>query len=375
MKVKEVEFPADLEKLGLFINENDQLRQIDKPDEGFEYYVHGKTNGYVYERKRTAPLREKERMNERRREAVDECIREIVMDRLEERGLRRLALPLGATTEEPHLNILVSDNLEKCKKLLILTPDSYGSNVGIWGIRQIQQESINYGSMINTVDFALKNGYAVIILNPAENVWDPETKRAMNHLSWKAKDKKTPTLDLLKNTIPCNETPEEHVEYVFNKILKDTVPKGAKIDVIACGFTAYVITKFLNDNWGSWSDRVFAMAFSESSHAIGNVTCEKFRQFLMHRVRNYVVHGELKGEYLLDPRFGCATFSSGTMYPQAIIPECHDLFTEYLKNAHADPENCNPDVPIIMGDAPDMDDWVEQMEKREAMGKNGTWDD
>jgi hypothetical protein len=152
--------------------------------------------------------------------------------------------------------------------------------------------------MINTVDFAFKNGYAIVILSPAETVWDPETRRAMNHLSWKAKDKKTATLDRIKNTIPCNETPEEHVEYVFNRILKDRVPKDVEIDVIACGFTAYAITNFLNENCGycpqmkrdtvlivsigdEWSDRMFAMAFSESSHAIGGITCEELRKFFM----------------------------------------------------------------------------------------------
>lgn len=55
----------------LFINDQDQLRQIENPEERFEYYVHGKSNGYVYEKKQAAPSREKERMNERRREAVD----------------------------------------------------------------------------------------------------------------------------------------------------------------------------------------------------------------------------------------------------------------------------------------------------------------
>lgn len=55
----------------LFINDRDQLRQIENPEEAFEYYIHGKSNGYVYEKKLAAPSREKERMNERRREAVD----------------------------------------------------------------------------------------------------------------------------------------------------------------------------------------------------------------------------------------------------------------------------------------------------------------
>src|SRR5437762_2259219 len=77
---EEVDFPIDLTKLGyvkpfslrtspepfllannsntslysLFINDKDQLRQIEKPDTGFEYHIH-----------------KNERVNERRREAVD----------------------------------------------------------------------------------------------------------------------------------------------------------------------------------------------------------------------------------------------------------------------------------------------------------------
>lgn len=48
----------------LFINNTDSIRQIEKPDESFEYYVYGKSgklDGHTV----------KERMNERRREAVD----------------------------------------------------------------------------------------------------------------------------------------------------------------------------------------------------------------------------------------------------------------------------------------------------------------
>ena len=73
-KAEEVVFPADLQKLGqvikcptslfrqaadcgngrLFINDDDQLRQIAHPDDKFHYFVH-----------------KVERVNERRREAVD----------------------------------------------------------------------------------------------------------------------------------------------------------------------------------------------------------------------------------------------------------------------------------------------------------------
>lgn len=149
----------------LFINDQDQLRQIDNPEGKFEYYAHGKSNGYVYDKKQTAPSREKERMNERRREAVDgelqqflnpvlkrilemlirdtECLRRIVIQRLEGMGMEKIRLPLGAAPDEPHVPILISENLEKSKRVLILSPDPSGGNLGIWGIRQMQDDTIN----------------------------------------------------------------------------------------------------------------------------------------------------------------------------------------------------------------------------------------
>lgn len=54
-----------------------------------------------------------------------------------------MLLPLGAAPDEPHVPILVSEDLSKCKKVLILSPDPSGGNLAIWGIRQMQDDTIN----------------------------------------------------------------------------------------------------------------------------------------------------------------------------------------------------------------------------------------
>jgi hypothetical protein len=36
---KDASFPADLGKLGYYLNEKDQVRKIVKPDEHFQYYL------------------------------------------------------------------------------------------------------------------------------------------------------------------------------------------------------------------------------------------------------------------------------------------------------------------------------------------------
>ena len=59
-----------IRSISFFINEEDQLRQIEKPDEGFDYFAHGRHHGYMYAANGGHGV-PRERLNERRREAVD----------------------------------------------------------------------------------------------------------------------------------------------------------------------------------------------------------------------------------------------------------------------------------------------------------------
>ncbi|CAZ80589.1 unnamed protein product [Tuber melanosporum] len=356
----EIEFPHDLKELGLFINEKDQLRQIEKPNEGFDYFAHGRHHGYMYAANGGHGV-SRERLNERRREAVDACLRSIVITRLEGLGLTKLLLPLGASAEEPHVPIMVSQNLQTCDKVLVFSPDSNSGALGIWCMRSIEEGALNDGSMIDAVKRALESGYGVVIMNAGQLLWDYTTKSPMGFGTWRAtKDKKTP-INAFKNTAPSNRDPEEHVSYVFKHILDKVVPSHAEIDIMACGMAAYYIVMFLNNNWDNWKCRVFALVMAESTHCLSNITNIELQQFLMQRARNYIVHSKPRESVILDPRFGCATFSSSAKWPSAIVPSCLDLFMGYLNKAHADPENCNPDVPVIVGDVPDHDEWMNAM--------------
>ncbi|CUS15431.1 unnamed protein product [Tuber aestivum] len=383
----DIEFPHDLKELGFFINEKDQLRQIENPDEGFDYFAHGRHHGYMYAANGGHGV-PRERLNERRREAVDACLRGIVITRLEGLGLTKLLLPFGASVEEPHVPIMVSQNLQTCSKVLVLSPDSNSGGLGIWCMRSIEEGALNGGSMIDAVKHALEFGYGVVIMNSGQLLWDYTTKTPMGFGTWRAtKDKKIP-INALKNTVPSHKNPEEHVGYVFRHVLDKIVPSHAEIDIIACGMVAYTVVAFLNNNCGfyfqfyvtmregrvivehnadyrfagdDWKDRIFALVMAESAHCLPNITNIELQQFLMQRARNYIVHSKPRESVILDPRFGCATFSSSATWPSAIIPACLDLFMDYLNKAHADPENCNPDVPVIVGDVPDHEEWLNAM--------------
>ncbi|KKA18197.1 hypothetical protein T310_7865, partial [Rasamsonia emersonii CBS 393.64] len=128
---KDPVFPADLEKLGYFINDKDQIRKIANPEEEFQFKI--STN---------------DRWNELQREAMNTCIRRIVLSRLQALGLSTLRLPLNAGPKEQHVPILASQNLGTAKRIVVVFGEPI-QDLGIWAYRTVGTESISAGSAIS----------------------------------------------------------------------------------------------------------------------------------------------------------------------------------------------------------------------------------
>ena len=156
--------------------------------------------------------------------------------------------------------------------------------------------------MVDIVKQGIASEYAIIIMNPGQSVWDPETKTAMTFASWKT-NKRGPSaiLDGNKNTVPANESPEEHAKFVFNCVLNEIGPT-TQIDIIACGMAAYSIVCFLDERCEScdassekttvlttdrrtagpeWEGRMHSFAMAESTHSQATLTNPGFRDFLL----------------------------------------------------------------------------------------------
>jgi hypothetical protein len=54
-------------------------------------------------------------------------------------------------------------------------------------------------------------------------------------------------IDDVKNRIPGNEDPEQHVRYIFNTVVMELVSENAGLDIIASGGGMEVL-RFLDDN-------------------------------------------------------------------------------------------------------------------------------
>ncbi|KAK6330941.1 hypothetical protein TWF718_003135 [Orbilia javanica] len=327
---EEVDFPIDLRKLGYFINSQDQLRQIEKPSEGFDYHVH-----------------RVERVNERRREAVDECIRRILEPRFVEEGLTKQYLPQGSDpATDPCVPILVSNDLDDVEKVLVIIGNTY-DDLGVWSVREMEGPGINHGSMISTIRSAKKEKFGFLILNCGQNVYSPEIGRVVTYRTWKAATKASPHLDEVKNRVVGHENVQKHIESVLDeykgRLVGKDVKKKKKIYFLTYGWGCWGLVKYMNVNFAEWKPSVEALIAAESTHTAADVTSSDLCHFLTTRARAYIVHSDPPGTFIPDRRFVCQTFSTAQIFSETIIPNSwRDVMLPWFKRVEEDPEGCNP---------------------------------
>ncbi|KAI9879031.1 MAG: hypothetical protein M1830_009830 [Pleopsidium flavum] len=315
---KDPEFPPYLEALGYYVTQNDQIRSIANPDKEFNFFIS-----------------KNDRVNEMQREAMNICIRKIVLERLEASGLDTVHVPLGTSKDEPHIPILASSEISKKKRVVVVLGEA-NQDLGIWAYRTIGQKGINQGSAVDFVK-ELQNHTAtmfspsasrsddgsssgVIIANLGQLVWYRGGRRAMTLITWRALPRRSAVhmsmhLDGVKNRVSGNEDSDKHVNHLFTKVLPELLGKDTKVDVIGIGDGAAEAVRFLNANWSQWSSRIDAIALGAPRHYLKELTNEAFREFLSKRGRAYLTSPEpidtpLSGREM----YGCNCYASGESY-------------------------------------------------------------
>ncbi|OQR86801.1 protein kinase [Achlya hypogyna] len=116
-----------------------------------------------------------------------------------------------------------SRNWSVAEKLLVFVCSSRGATSGVWSRSLLLRSGVNVGSMLPYFAKAIEKGYGVIVMNPNVNtvLRDDHTKEA----------------------IPGSETPEEHVQFVWENYI---FPSAAhKIHFLAYGYGGVLISKFI----------------------------------------------------------------------------------------------------------------------------------
>ncbi|KKK18310.1 hypothetical protein ARAM_001616 [Aspergillus rambellii] len=243
-------FPADLEKLGYFINEKDQIKKISDPEQDFQFKIN-----------------KNPRWNDVQREAMNECIRNIVSARLRNLGLALLQLPLHSRPKTPRVPILVSKNLSTASRIILVFGEPV-QDLGIWAYRVVGTEGINAGSAVSLAEAIFKpnpggdatkaHNYsktALVLANTGQLVWHCASGRAVTLPSWSslARDSAVdpPPVMTWRNEIPHNRNWQEHVGCVFNEVLAARgkfVRKDIKIDVIGLAEGGLGAIRYLANN-------------------------------------------------------------------------------------------------------------------------------
>lgn len=220
------------------------------------------------------------------------CIRKIVLERLAASGLDTVRLPLGTSKDEPHIPIMVSSDMSKKQRVIVVFGESV-QDLGIWAYRTVGQKSINEGSAVDFVknvqkhttttssdssDVATGEAPGIIIANLGQLVWYRGGRRAMTLRTWQALPRRSAVhmpmrLDMVKNRVPGNEDSERHVEYIFTKVLPELLRKDAAVDVIGLGDGATEAVKFLDANCTLSRHSFSARANSYRGHLVVAYQC------------------------------------------------------------------------------------------------------
>jgi hypothetical protein len=160
---------------------------------------------------------------------------------------------------------LVSSNLETASRIIVVFGEPI-QDLGIWAYRTIGTEGIDAGSAVSFAKTVLRcensedqkdeqTDTALIIANAGQLIWYCAEGRAITHPSWLALPKES-AVDPLprmthRNKIPRNSNWEEHVQCVFEDVLKargQLLSENVKVDIIGLAEGGLAAMTYLADN-------------------------------------------------------------------------------------------------------------------------------
>ncbi|KAI0169810.1 Arb2 domain-containing protein [Hypoxylon sp. FL1284] len=363
------EYPVDLEKLGYFINEDDEVRSIEDPNAYFKYFINRNP-----------------RWNERQRFALNQALQNEVHERLEKLDMKKCLLPIGTKDpSKPHIPIFVTRDLPIKKRIVVIFGETV-QDLGMLAHRVIGSAGgVNKGSLVSVVSEIQKQRTSptdssppgIILANMGELVWWPEGKRAISSSAFDYTPAKSAAhngkLVTEENKVEFNDDAKFHVHYIFDTVIPHFVKDDVKLDIIGVGDGADYVEQYLDLPvvWERLKNRINCLALVGGLHPVWELKSEGFaNEFLKNKARAYATSFEPAGIPLSGPEgnpktttftdMGCPIFSSGEPhYTECTLVASAGLVLDWIQEVAMTPEGedyANPTFEIVYADAVTADD-------------------
>jgi hypothetical protein len=173
-----------------------------------------------------------------------------------------MRLPLGAAYNENHVPVLVSKDIAKKKRVIVLFGERT-QDLGIFSYRTIGDQGINVGSATEFCSAVLQGPAltsdedlpGIILANPGQLYWYRGGGRAVTWGSWLNLPRDSAVhepfrVDLIKNTVPGNRTYAEHVGYIFEHIMDGICASDTTFDIIGLEYVGQAALNYLANHCG-----------------------------------------------------------------------------------------------------------------------------
>jgi hypothetical protein len=321
---KDVEFPADLAKLGFKIAIGGCVVDNNNPKNFFEFekYEKYETNQRRYNAMHKAVRRE---VHE-----VLACmgVAPVYIDQLDDKRSHHVS---GKKPKTPSMKILASPGFSpfEHKELYLIIGDSK-QDLGIWSRKTVLTEGgLNNGSATGLIA-ALRDVVqpissnkspiakdkesdlpSVIILNPGELLYSHKDKDNMSAATWHDRQREHAFADQYKiteryNLLPGHQTSSQHVKLCLRGFLKPTIGYRTRMNIITIGDASEAVLECLNEDFNraaARDDLIVAkvtIAMIQPSHNANIVTAPALQDLLATHGRIWEAHSSPKGTLLAD---------------------------------------------------------------------------
>ncbi|KAF4124395.1 Arb2 domain [Geosmithia morbida] len=351
-----------------FINDDDELRSLEDPDQYFRHFFNRNM-----------------RVNMRRRFAIDSCLEKVIHERLSNLNLVKTPLPLDTPSTMKHVPVFIDADLPSRTRVVVIFGETSNMLGQLAGRVVTGEGGISQGSMVSVVE-ELRRQHSgpddlsppgILVANTGQLYWWPEGSRALTvgasstlplpslvHAGWR--------FSAQANEVRGHETPQRHVQSVFDDALTRLLQPGARVDIVAIGDTCDYVERFLDAeaSWAVWGARLGFMLLIDPICEAGRLSNVAFKDFLSKRSRGYLRSTEPVDTPLATPEgnphlcigaLGMPCYSSAEPnYTECILVRSLPHILGYLGRNALDPGAVNEPIAHVPTTTPPDDEVVEE---------------